>query len=311
MISYSIVICIFNQKQTLGMILDSLREQIKQPKIFEIVIADDGSTDGTGEFVKKLRYPIFLKYARAESNQGRAVNRNRGFEKASGKKVICIDGDMAPGPGFMEAYFCAWDEFPSAVILGARRPPPNWEKDRLTKYLYSRGRLPMTHGAQLEERLFTSDNFAIDKQLFTELSGFDTAFGGWGGEDTDFGLRLKKKSIPLYYIPEAWCYHYHRKSLDDMAREFESFGRSGFPLLVEKYPDEVIYQDGWMIGLPDLRAGMQKKTVATLLMPFRISPMLRLLARFGKIQQGRFFSNFMYDWLFYGYLAKGYRSSLK
>ena len=311
MIGYSIVICTYNQKQTLGIILESLLEQIKQSKIFEIVIADDGSNDGTDNFIKRLRYPIFLKYTRAESNQGRAINRNRGFEKASGKKVICIDGDMAPGPGFVESYLCAWDEFPCGVFLGSFRHPDDWKESRLADYLYTRGRLTLTHGAEVNGRFFTSGNFALSKDTFTELSGFDTAFGGWGGEDTDFGLRLKKKSIPLYYIPEAWCYHYHKKSLDDMAREFECFGQTGFPLLVEKYPDEVIYRDGWMIGLPDLRAGMGKKAIAKLLTPFRISPMLRLLAGLGKIQQGRFFSDFMYDWLLYGYLARGYRSSLR
>ena len=311
MIDYSIVICTFNQKQTLGMALDTLRIQIKQAKIFEIVITDDCSTDGTDEFIKKLRYPIFLKYSRGEKNQGRAVNRNRGFEKASGKKVICIDGDMVPGPGFIEEHLGGWGEFPSAVILGGRRFPPDMEMDRLAKYSYSRGRLAMPHGAKIPERLFTSDNFSIDKEIFMELGEFDTAFASWGGEDTDFGLRLKKKGIPLSYIPEAWCYHHHRKSLDEMASEFERFGQSGFPLLVTKYPEEIIYRDGWLVGLPDARAGIGKKAIAKLLMPFTISSVLRLLTGLGKFQQGRYSCDFIYDWLFYGHLARGYRRSQK
>jgi glycosyltransferase involved in cell wall biosynthesis len=59
MIKYSILIITYNQKDILARALRSLAAQIKNPKIFEIVIADDCSTDGTGEYVKKQRLPIF------------------------------------------------------------------------------------------------------------------------------------------------------------------------------------------------------------------------------------------------------------
>ena len=51
MIKYSILLITYNQKEILSKALKSLAKQVKNPKIFEIVIADDFSTDGTDEFV--------------------------------------------------------------------------------------------------------------------------------------------------------------------------------------------------------------------------------------------------------------------
>lgn len=309
MISYSIVICAFNQRRTLGLILESIRTQITAPKMFEVVIADDCSDDGTDDFVRKRRYPIFLKYSRCDKNQGRAANRNRGFEKSAGKKIICIDGDMVPGPGFIEAYLSAWEEFPGAVILGSRRLPSEWPNGNFTRYLYSRGRLPMPHGTSLPGRLFTSDNFSIDKEIFAKTSGFDTAFSGWGGEDTDFGIRLENNGVPMYAVPSAWCFHYHDKSLENTIIEFEKFGRNGFPLLVDRYPEQNIYSNGWVLGLPLTNAGMGKKILAELLRPLHSSPILGILQGLGRINRGALFSDFFFDWLLYGYMARGYRKS--
>ena len=101
MIKYSILIITYNQKEILIKSLRSLASQIKNPKIFEIVIADDCSTDGTEDFVKRQRLPIFLKYIRSDKNVGRSIIRNMGFEKTSGEQVLFLDGDMEPAPGMI------------------------------------------------------------------------------------------------------------------------------------------------------------------------------------------------------------------
>jgi hypothetical protein len=96
-----------------------------------------------------------------------------------------------------------------------------------------------------------------------------------------------------------------------MSSEFERFGQSGFPLLARKYPDELIYRDGWIFGLPDARAGIAKRTIARFLLPFTMSPSLQILTKVGNARWGMYFNNFLYDWLLYGHLANGYRRSKK
>jgi GT2 family glycosyltransferase len=307
MISYSIVISTYNQVGTLRLALESLRRQIKNPKAFEIIIADDSSTDGTNEFVRKLRYPIFLKYIRSDTNQGRARNRNRGFQKAAGEWIIFIDGDMLPEPDFIESYLRAWDESPEVITLGSWKLPKEWKENRYQTYLATRGRMTMKHGEKVPGKYFTSGNFAIRKNLLERLGGFDISFEGWGGEDTDFGLKLESDSIPIYYIPKASCYHYHKKSLDDTIGEYEKFGMEGFPLLANKYPDEIIFEKGWLLGLPGPDKTIMQRFISLLLFPLRSSLSLALLNRLAKINSGALFSDSLFDWLFYGYLARGYR----
>ena len=311
MINYSIVISTFNQVDTLRPALENLRRQIKNPKAFEIIIADDSSIDGTDEFVRKLRYPIFLKYIRSETNQGRAKNRNRGFQKAAGEWVIFIDGDLIPEPDFIESYLRAWNEFPESLILGSWKFPKEWKESRYQTYFATRGRMMMKHGEKVPGKYFTSINFAIRKNLFDRLGGFDNSFESWGGEDTDFGLRLERESIPIRYFPAASCCHFHKKSLADAIREYEKYGQGGFPLLVKKYPDDIIFEKGWLLGLPGSDKKLIHRIVSILLYPLRSSLALAILARLAAINSGELFSDSMFDWLFYGYLARGYRHRAK
>jgi glycosyltransferase involved in cell wall biosynthesis len=307
MISYSILIVTYNQKETLGKILDRLARQIKNPKMFEIVVADDCSDDGTESFVKRLRLPIFLKYTRAANNVGRSIIRNTGFQKTAGQKVIFLDGDMVPGPVFIDSFIGSWDRHPASVILGSWRNPPEWKNDRLYKYLSSRGRQAATSETQIPGKYFTSGNFSIDRNIFERLSGFDLSFEGWKGEDTDFGLRLEKESTPIWYNPDAVCYHYHKKSLEDMLGEYERYGRTSYRVLLEKHPDKLIFDKGWILGLPDPKAGTLKKAVSKILSPLRSDSSISILKTLEKFAGGALFLNFCYDWLFYSRLARGYR----
>ncbi len=307
MISYSIVVSTYNQLETLKLILESLRRQIRNPKTFEIIIADDCSSDGTDEFVRKQRYPIFLKYSRSDSRQGRAVNRNRGFQKTAGQWIIFLDGDMVPQPDFIEAYLDSWDDFPDSVVIGSWAFPSGWKISPWQKYLASRGRLLMSHGEKVPGKYFTSDNFAIRKATIDSLCGFDTAFEGWGGEDTDFGIRLDRESVAIHYIPDAACVHYYKRTLPEILNEYEKYGRHGFPLLVKKYPDQAIFDKGWLLGLPGPNYTDSRRLVSALLSPLRSTAALALLRSLANIGDTAIFSDSLFDWLFYGHLAKGYR----
>lgn len=311
MISYSILIVTHNQKDALRRILDSLARSIKNPKLFEVVIADDCSEDGTEEFVKRTRFPIFMKYVRSPENVGRSIIRNSGFEKTAGEKVIFLDGDMVPGPEFISSMMSSWDEFPDAVVLGSWRYPPRWKGRGLDRYLASRGRLAAKTRGQIPGKYFNSGCFSLNRELFRRMSGFDPAFEGWKGEDTDFGLRLEKEQIPIIYNPDAVCFHYHRKSPDEMLAEFERFGRTSYRVLLSKHHDRTLFDKGWMLGLPDSRPGIVKKAISKILWPLRSETAIAVLRAIEKKAGGMFFYGILYDWLFYSSLARGYRKSLR
>ncbi len=308
MISYSILIITCNQKEILGRALNSLAKQIKNPKAFEIVVADDCSTDGTDEFIKRSRMPIFLKYIRQDKNVGRSIIRNKGFEKTAGRQVIFLDGDMLPGDDMIESYTSSWEQYPGAVIVGSVGYPVEWPSDKLQKYLLSRGRLAVKAEGPVAGKYFTSGNFSIGRELFAEMRGFDLNFEGWKGEDTDFGLRLESKGVPIIFNPQAVSYHYHRKTIKEMTAEYDRYGGSSFRVLLEKYPGESIFETGWTLGLPG-RTGL-RKTMGSLLSPLRSDTAISILEYLAN-KTGSLFPYFCYDWLFYSCLARGYRRSLK
>jgi glycosyltransferase involved in cell wall biosynthesis len=307
MISYSILVCTYNQRELLSKILDSLRQQIKNPKLFEIIIADDGSTDGTSEFVKRLRYPIFLKYVRSESNLGRAQNRNRGFQKAMGEWVISVDGDMVPSRDFVDAHSKAWQEFHEGVFVGGFRMPPDWKIQPWQNYFLTRGRLPLERGVELPGRYFTSGNFSVRKNVFDKLSGFDISFDLWGGEDTDFGMRLEENEISIYNIPDAYCFHHDSGTLAEAVNRYFYYGQNGYPRLCAKYPKQVIFERGWLLGLPDSRPNSLRKIVSAILFPVHSGLPLAALKFVAQFKRGALMNDLLFDWLFYGYLARGYR----
>jgi glycosyltransferase involved in cell wall biosynthesis len=309
MIKYSILIITYNQKEILGRALRSLASQIKNPKIFEIVIADDSSTDGTGEFVRKQKLPIFLKYIRSKSNVGRSIIRNLGFEKTSGEQVLFLDGDMEPAPDMMDAYVSMWETHPDSVVAGSWDQPPDYKFDKAMKFVMSRGRFRMKANSNLPGHYFNSGNFSIRREDFIKLGGFDLDFEGWKGEDTDFGLRLEDESIPIRNNPRAVAYHYHSKGLREMISEYERFGRTSYKVLLKKHKASRIFNKGWILGLPDPDAGAGKKIVGWLLSPFRSGAAILLLKAIARIQGGKFHFNFCYGWLLYSCMVKSFNKS--
>ena len=305
MLEISIIIPVRNQKQTLMAALNSLKRQIKKPRIFEIVICDDGSTDGTDEVVKKLRYPIFFKYFVNNPHVGRSANRNLGFERSTGQRLIFFDGDMVPDDNYVEAML-SYDD-PNAVLLGDVKSPPGEELSSLEKYLYTRG-----HYAQKQDerpvagRFFTSNNFSISRENFTKIDGFDKAFEGWGGEDIDFGLRLEKMGLPIKNMPGAITYHYHKRTVKSLVDDFYSFGEKSFAHLINKHPEFLKQIPGQLLGFPQAGgvSGLFYKMVGKLTINgSALKTAETILSRFEK----RSWPDYLYDYILWGNLALGYK----
>lgn len=305
MIEVSIIIPVRNQKDSLSAALGSLRRQIDRPRLFEIVICDDGSTDGCEEMIKRLRYPIFFKYVRNPIPLGRSANRNLGAEKSSGRFLIFFDGDMVPDCGYVESILKDVDD--STVRLGEVKPPPGQSVSGFEKYLYSRGRhQKRAPTPEIPGRMFTSNNFAITRSLFSKLGGFDTNFRNWGGEDIDFGLRLVASGARIIYDGSAVTFHHHRRELGEVCRQFRGFGRNAIDYLMEKHPQ--FSRDLPVDILEAKKRGMISGTVWRSLLSLSTNP-LSLAATVLIVKTLSFlpWPDIIYDYLLWGNAACGYR----
>src|SRR6267378_524730 len=95
---FSVVIPTYNRLDMLLRVLDALERQADAPE-FEVIVVDDGSTDGTASTVAKRAGDRLL--FRSQPNGGPGNARNHGVTLASGRVVVFIGDDTVPEPTFL------------------------------------------------------------------------------------------------------------------------------------------------------------------------------------------------------------------
>ena len=203
----SVVIPTYNRLPILRKCLDALEKQYLNNEIhnFEIVIVDDGSTDGTVDWLRNNieTYPHLKIFE--QSHGGPAQGRNFGVEKSKGELIVFIDSDLIVDRYFLknhlESLLTAWKKLRSrkcftygSVINTSNFENPNSEPFKLQ---------------DLSWAYFATGNVAIDKKVL-EISGlFDTSFHLYGWEDLELGERLRNMGVKLIKCPKAIGYHWH------------------------------------------------------------------------------------------------------
>ncbi|MFA4905252.1 MAG: glycosyltransferase family 2 protein [Candidatus Margulisiibacteriota bacterium] len=233
MIKLSVVIGTYNQKEKLEKSLRSLFKQTMSPALYEIVVVDSQSADGTEEMVKAL--PV--KYLRQE-NLGRPGARNRGIAEAKGEIILLTDADMLADINLLYEHLKAHEKHPAAAFEGLTYNL--LENKKTAPYIKEK----LRSGQKLKFSYFLTGNLSIRKQTLLDIGGFDQDFAGYGWEDIELGYRLMKAGIPLYYLPSAVNFHDHPVAAEDMLKRKYHMGRSA-RIFYQKHPNlEIKYYLG-------------------------------------------------------------------
>tara|TARA_Y100001968_G_scaffold327408_1_gene372409 strand:+ start:8097 stop:9026 length:930 start_codon:yes stop_codon:yes gene_type:complete len=202
----SIVIPTYNRKPILEKCLYALENQKlnKTIKDYEIIIVDDGSTDGTTIWIRdnKSQLPHVVLYE--QKHGGPALGRNLGVMKAKNEIIIFIDSDLIVKDDFIQKHV-------DKLI---------WEWERNNKKCFTYGSVVNTSNFQSPEKenykitdisfaYFATGNVAISKELILQVGLFDTSFSLYGWEDLELGERLKIIGTKLIKCPEAVGFHWH------------------------------------------------------------------------------------------------------
>jgi glycosyltransferase involved in cell wall biosynthesis len=225
----SVIIPTFNRCDLVCETIDSVLGQTLRD--FEIVVVDDGSTDGTQE-VLLSRFGQRIKYAYQE-NRGRSAARNRGILESSGEYVLFLDSDdlllsqslellssyldahAEVGVVYADGYYCDEDGQNIAQI-SETRPPLRGEN--MLEALVLSNVIVLTHSAMLRRSCLD----VLGCPYFDEnLSA---------SEDADLWIRLAHSGCVFEYLDELTCkYRMHRDNTysirsDDFQRAKQSFG---------------------------------------------------------------------------------------
>ena len=121
----SVVIAAHNQRDRLRLVLSGLAVQTFSEGQFEVIVVDDGSTDGTGDFLREYGQ-MSLKVIPLDTNVGRCRARNIGIAEARGDLVAFLDGDALPGPDWLAQHWHLFQHY-NGVTSGFQHCVPRLE----------------------------------------------------------------------------------------------------------------------------------------------------------------------------------------
>jgi glycosyltransferase involved in cell wall biosynthesis len=188
---FSVVIPLYNKKQFVSRSIDSVLNQSFTD--FEIIVVDDGSTDGGGEYVAS-QYGTKVKLIQ-QANQGVSDARNTGIRHASFDYVAFLDGDDIWHRDFLNWMHVILQKYPGAGMLGS-----TYTKEALPEKIIDPKILEIwDYFKQADENtLFTSSSTVIHRNFFMEQDGFNTNLKI--GEDIDVWLRSFDWSGKAYFV---------------------------------------------------------------------------------------------------------------
>jgi len=202
----SIVIPTYNRKPILKKCLYALENQIlnKLISFYEIIVIDDGSTDGTTKWIQENQKQLPHVVLYEQEHGGPALGRNLGVIKSRGDIIIFIDSDLVVINKFL--------------IHHVNKLHKYWIKYNKNCFTYgsvvntSNFQNPLTEVSKITDisfAYFATGNVAISKDLLLEVGLFDTSFSMYGWEDLELGERLQKIGAKLIKCPEAKGFHWH------------------------------------------------------------------------------------------------------
>ena len=207
----SVVIPTHNRKDLLRRCLEAVLNQ-DYPD-YEVIVVDDGSTDGTGEMVRR-EFPQ-VRIIRQVPNRGPAAARNRGIEVATGEIVAFTDDDCVVPRDWLTRLAEGFRRYPDVAGVGGFQDPPETlirdnpiaraEHTRRLRRWGERAFREVAGSAEVPG--LGTNNVAYRRDVLLEVGGFDEHFPVAAGEDADLKLRIAQAGYELLYLPIGVDHH--------------------------------------------------------------------------------------------------------
>lgn len=262
----SVVIPTWNGEDLLCAALESLVRQSWQD--FEVVVVDNGSTDGTHEVLASEHPEVRL--IELGENRGFAAAVNAGIEAAAGEIVVLMNNDTEAAPGWLEGLVMAMEANPEAGSIASRMltfaDPGRIDSAGVQLGLYA---------SQVGEGAHDGDWFGEPREVFAACAGaaayrrqaleevglLDERYFAYF-EDVDLGARLQLAGWRCFYAPDAVILHHGSATSNRIpARKFYLLMRNSLFLYFQYAPARRLVWAPAVLAWPFARAALDRQPV--------------------------------------------------
>jgi glycosyltransferase involved in cell wall biosynthesis len=198
----SVLIITWNRRNDVLETLQSVYEQAYRN--FEIIVVDNGSTDGTAEAIRQA-YPK-VRLVALDRNTGAASGRNAGIVTVQGDIVFCLDSDASAGHDTMTNLVRRFQADPKLGVINSKIVNAYTRKiDHTAGWVYTE-RDKADQDREFLSFSFSAGGCAIRTEVFNQVGLFwELMF--FGGEELDYSMRVWDAGYKIVYYPEAVVYH--------------------------------------------------------------------------------------------------------
>jgi glycosyltransferase involved in cell wall biosynthesis len=191
----SVIIPTYNRKEVLRECLNLLNDQTASRESFEVILVDDGSSDGSEETVREVKKNYSFRYI-YQKNQGQGAARNNGVNHGAGRIILFIDDDVLAHPSLIEEHRKLQKDQKNLIVRG---PVINIPSIKIP------GNRPVSFRDR-SKNFFCTSNASVAKEHIIKAGMFDEDFQWW--EDCELGFRLRMMGLRWIFSLDAVVFHY-------------------------------------------------------------------------------------------------------
>jgi glycosyltransferase involved in cell wall biosynthesis len=232
----SVVMLVLNGRRFIREAIESIVAQTYRN--LELVVVDDGSTDGTGDIVKLFMSRIDIRYVRHSENRGIAFSVNDGIRNTTGDMISFLDHDDLWFPNFVETQIRYLEEHPDVGMVHSDFRTIDAEGKILEESM-CRCRNIMEPSGHIFRDLFMRNRICantvmIRRECLTRCGGFDERLR-WG--DYHLWMRISRH-YKIDFVPEVLtCYRQHATQSTRSDPDDEPVPLQALRYIIEQYPE--------------------------------------------------------------------------
>ncbi|OOG37402.1 hypothetical protein B0E51_16225 [Rhodanobacter sp. C05] len=214
----SIVVPVYNHLEQTRHCLHALA-QVGTSYTFEVIVVDDGSTDGSAEWLADCPQ---VRIQRMAENGGFVSACNAGARIARGRYLVFLNNDTEVTTGWLDALIGTFEQYPGCGLVGAKLIYPDGSLQEAGGIVfadgnacnYGRGGSPQDprYNFVREVDYCSGACIALPTELFRTVGGFDLRYAPAYYEDTDLAFSVRAAGYSVIYQPRAEVVHFEGKT---------------------------------------------------------------------------------------------------